>query len=49
MKEWLEICGEKGFAKPAFYQGHYNAICRHPEQEFYPLLRKHGIKINAYG
>jgi len=49
MKEWLEICEEKGYAKPGVYQGHYNVICRDQEADLYPLLREHGIKINAYG
>jgi len=49
MREWLRICEEKGYVKPAIYQGHYNAILRHPEADLFPLLREHGIKINAYG
>lgn len=49
MKEWLKICDEKGYIKPSVYQGHYNALCRHNEADLYPLLRKYGIKISAYG
>lgn len=48
MKEWLDVCDAKGYVKPAVYQGIYNAICRHDETDLYPLLRKHGIKINVY-
>ncbi|CZT12293.1 related to aflatoxin B1 aldehyde reductase [Rhynchosporium agropyri] len=49
MAEYLKVCREKGYVKPSYYQGHYNAITRQGEEELYPLLRAHGIKIVAYG
>ncbi|CZR63649.1 related to aflatoxin B1 aldehyde reductase [Phialocephala subalpina] len=49
MKEWLEICEKHNYVKPTIYQGHYNAIKRTAEEDLYPLLRQHGIKIFAYG
>ncbi|KAH7311092.1 putative aldo/keto reductase [Rhexocercosporidium sp. MPI-PUGE-AT-0058] len=49
MAEYLKVCEEKGYVKPSYYQGHYNAITRQSEEELYPLLRAHNIKIVAYG
>ncbi|KAF8858732.1 putative aldo/keto reductase [Acephala macrosclerotiorum] len=49
MREWLEICEKHNYVKPTIYQGHYNAITRTSEDDLYPLLRQHGIKIFAYG
>ncbi|KAL5325476.1 hypothetical protein ACEPPN_006602 [Leptodophora sp. 'Broadleaf-Isolate-01'] len=49
MREYLNICEEKGYVKPSYYQGHYNAITRQGEKELYHLLRENGINIVAYG
>ncbi|KAL2062011.1 hypothetical protein VTL71DRAFT_6277 [Oculimacula yallundae] len=49
MADYLKVCEEKGYVKPSYYQGHYNAITRQGEDELYPLLRENGIKIVAYG
>ncbi|KAE8446463.1 hypothetical protein EG329_011926 [Mollisiaceae sp. DMI_Dod_QoI] len=49
MKEWVEVCEKNNYVKPAIYQGHYNAITRTPEEELYPFLRQHNIKIFAFG
>ncbi|RYC57391.1 hypothetical protein CHU98_g8812 [Xylaria longipes] len=48
LERFLEICDEKGHLKPTVYQGQYNLICRGPEKELIPLLRKHNMKFNAY-
>lgn len=48
LEEFLDICEEKGFVKPSVFQGQYNAVCRRPEQDLMPLLRKHGIAFYAY-
>ena len=48
VKEWLDLCDEKGYVKPTVYQGQYNALQRHSELALYPLLKKHGVKIAVY-
>lgn len=45
----VEICEQKGYAKPSVYQGHYNAIVRGGEKELFPLLRKHNIAFLPIG
>ncbi|KUJ08208.1 putative aldo/keto reductase [Mollisia scopiformis] len=49
LKEWIEVCDEKGYIKPTVWQGHYNAIKRTPEENLFPFLREHGIRVIAYG
>ncbi|KAI4156013.1 MAG: hypothetical protein LQ340_000602 [Diploschistes diacapsis] len=48
VNEMIQIAEKKGYVKPTVYQGHYNLICRGPEAEILPLLKRHGIKYNAY-
>jgi aflatoxin B1 aldehyde reductase len=48
VQRFIEICEQKGYAKPSVYQGHYNAITRGGEKELFPLLRKHNIAFFAY-
>lgn len=48
VNKFIEICEEKGYAKPSVYEGHYNAVVRGGEQELFPLLRKHNIAFFAY-
>lgn len=48
VEEFVKVSEENGFVKPSVYQGQYNAVCRHPEENLLPALRKHGIAFNAY-
>ncbi|KAI6087424.1 Aldo/keto reductase [Hypoxylon rubiginosum] len=48
LKSFIDICEEKGYAKPTVYQGQYNLVCRGPEKELLPFLREHGMAFNAY-
>lgn len=48
VQQFIEICEQKGYAKPSVYQEHYNAIVRGGEKELFPLLRKHNIAFFAY-
>lgn len=48
MEEFFAICDEKGYVKPSVYQGQYNALQRHPENDLMPLLRKHNCAFFAY-
>lgn len=44
----MKICEDKGYVKPTVFQGQYNPVCRRPEEDLLPILRKHGIVFNAY-
>jgi aflatoxin B1 aldehyde reductase len=48
VKKIVEICREKGYVKPSFYQGQYNPIVRSGEKELFPVLRKHEIVFCAW-
>ncbi|KAI2775933.1 Aldo/keto reductase [Daldinia loculata] len=48
LKSFVEICEKEGYVKPSVYQGQYNLICRGPEKELIPFLRKHNMTFNAY-
>lgn len=48
VQEIIDLCDRNGCAKPALFQGHYNAIVRGGEKELFPLLRKHRIPFYAY-
>ncbi|KAI1734952.1 Aldo/keto reductase [Xylaria scruposa] len=48
LKRFIDICVERGYPRPSVYQGQYNFICRSPERELIPLLRKHEMSFNAY-
>ncbi|KAI1460984.1 Aldo/keto reductase [Annulohypoxylon moriforme] len=48
LKSFVEICEKEGYVKPSVYQGQYNLICREPEKELLPFLRKHNMTFNAY-
>ncbi|KAI8960021.1 Aldo/keto reductase [Daldinia sp. FL1419] len=47
-KSFVEICEKEGYVKPSVYQGQYNLICRGPEKDLFPFLRKHNMTFNAY-
>ncbi|OTB02842.1 hypothetical protein M426DRAFT_61498 [Hypoxylon sp. CI-4A] len=49
VQKFVDICEERGFVKPAVYQGHYNAIIRGGENDLFPVLRKYKIAFYAYG
>lgn len=48
VQDIISICERNGYAKPAVFQGHYNAIVRGGEKELFPLLRKNSIPFFAY-
>ncbi|KAI1206204.1 Aldo/keto reductase [Annulohypoxylon truncatum] len=48
LKSFIEICEKEGYVKPSVYQGQYNLICREPEKELLPFLRKHNMTFNGY-
>ncbi|KAJ7701488.1 NADP-dependent oxidoreductase domain-containing protein [Mycena rosella] len=48
LSSFIEICEREGFVKPTVYQGQYNLVCRGSEDTLFPMLRRHGISINAY-
>jgi len=48
LEEWVSIANQRGWIKPTVYQGQYNLLVRVYEKELFPLLRKHGIKFNAF-
>ncbi|KAI1406943.1 Aldo/keto reductase [Hypoxylon sp. FL1857] len=48
LQSFMDICERKGYVKPAVYQGQYNLICRGPEKDLIPFLRKHNMTFNAY-
>lgn len=48
VEEYIQICEEKGYVKPTWYQGQYSIVCRTAESALLPALRKHGIKFTAY-
>ncbi|KAK3933934.1 NADP-dependent oxidoreductase domain-containing protein [Diplogelasinospora grovesii] len=45
---YFRICEERGYVKPAVYQGQYNALFRSAEKELIPLLRRNGCAFYAY-
>lgn len=47
IKEYVEICEKNGYVKPSVIQDQYNALSRLTE-EFFPFMRQHGMKFNAY-
>ncbi len=42
------LCKERGWPRPAVYQGMYNGLSRKPEDELFPALRKLGMRFYAY-
>ena len=48
MQAYIDVCEQKGYVKPSYFQGQYNAICRNHEKELIPLLRKHHMSYIAY-
>ncbi|KAI2624540.1 Aldo/keto reductase [Hypomontagnella submonticulosa] len=48
LESFIEICEKEGYVKPSVFQGQYNLICRGPEKELLPFLRKHNMTFNAY-
>ncbi|KAL2351597.1 NADP-dependent oxidoreductase domain-containing protein [Cryomyces antarcticus] len=38
----------QGYVVPTVYQGNYNPVARHSEDELFPLLRKLGMRFYAY-
>jgi len=47
-QEVYDITSSKGYVIPTVYQGNYNAISRHTEDDLFPLLRKLNIRFYAY-
>lgn len=48
VKKFIDICEDKGYHKPAVYQGQYNPVVRGGEEELFPLLRKHNMAFFGY-
>ncbi|OTA53268.1 Aldo/keto reductase [Hypoxylon sp. EC38] len=48
LQSFIDICEREGYVKPSVYQGQYNLICRGPEKDLIPFLRKHNMTFNAY-
>jgi aflatoxin B1 aldehyde reductase len=43
----IDLCEEKGWAKPRWYQGTYNMLTRGAESRVLPILRAHGMSFLA--
>eukprot|EP00429_Kryptoperidinium_foliaceum_P064781 CAMPEP_0176060776 /NCGR_PEP_ID=MMETSP0120_2-20121206/30295_1 /TAXON_ID=160619 /ORGANISM="Kryptoperidinium foliaceum, Strain CCMP 1326" /LENGTH=335 /DNA_ID=CAMNT_0017394323 /DNA_START=30 /DNA_END=1037 /DNA_ORIENTATION=- len=43
-----QICAERGWLTPSFYQGLYNPLNRMVEEDLLPTLRRHGIAFIAF-
>jgi len=48
VQEVYDVASSKGYVLPTVYQGNYNPIARHAEDELFPLLRKLNIRFYAY-
>jgi aflatoxin B1 aldehyde reductase len=48
LKEYIAEAEKQGVAKPKLFQGMYNAICRYPEEDLFPVLKEHGMIYYAY-
>ena len=48
LEELLKVCDEKGYVKPSYYQGQYNALCRRPEDRLLQIVRKHNMSFIAF-
>ncbi|KAF2673429.1 aldehyde reductase [Microthyrium microscopicum] len=48
VEEYAAEAKKQGVPLPTLYQGQYNAIFRSPEEDLFPVLKKHGIKFYAY-
>ncbi len=46
--EMCNMCKEMNFLPPSVYQGMYNPLTRHVEEELLPVLRNMGISFYAY-
>lgn len=44
----MTICEEKGWMKPAVYEGVYNAVSRNAEGELFDTLHRYGMRFTAY-
>jgi aflatoxin B1 aldehyde reductase len=44
----MRLCEERGFVKPTWCQGLYNAFNRGVEPELLPVLRENGVRFVAY-
>lgn len=47
LQKILEVCEERGWAKPRWYQGTYNMLTRGMEARVLPILRAHGMSFLA--
>ncbi|KAJ7263997.1 NADP-dependent oxidoreductase domain-containing protein [Mycena haematopus] len=45
---YIELAKESGAVQPTAAQYQYNLLARHPEKEFFPFLRSHGIRFVAF-
>ncbi|KAI0897283.1 putative oxidoreductase [Annulohypoxylon nitens] len=44
----VALCDEHGWRKPSCYQAEYSIVSRGVETKLLPLLRAHGIRLNAF-
>ncbi|KAN0105861.1 aflatoxin B1 aldehyde reductase member 2 [Hyaloscypha variabilis] len=49
VQQVYDVCKANGLVLPTVYEGLYNPVNRKTEEELLPLLRKLGIRFNAYG
>lgn len=48
LSDYFSVCDEKGYVKPAVYQGEYNALARDDELDIIPFLRQRNCLYYAY-
>lgn len=47
LQKIIDLCEEKGWVKPRWYQGSYNMLTRGAETRLLPILRAHGMSFLA--
>lgn len=47
LEKIIELCEQKGWVKPTWYQGTYNMLTRGMETRVFPILRAHGMSFLA--
>lgn len=49
VQEIYDYASSKGYVLPTVYQGNYSPLCRHLEDDLFPVLRKLNISFSVYG
>lgn len=47
LQKIIDLCEQKGWEKPSWYQGSYSLLTRGAETRVLPILRAHGISLLA--